>query len=137
MRDGRRWLQPYPDARRLIRRVFVAFLLTFIAARLLVIGIMAWLYGVGLALTFDEFGMWLHLRGGYWQRASFDAMTALVGLLGIAAFAPPIARWRPKHWGQAVVLVVVAGFYSALALSFRWAAREEPRLEHLEQTGPG
>jgi hypothetical protein len=41
MRDGRRWLQPYPDARRLIRRVFVAFLLTFIAARMLVIGIMA------------------------------------------------------------------------------------------------
>ena len=184
MRDGRRWLQPYPDARRLIRRVFVAFLLTFIAARMLVIGIMArrlpdlflhlggthvhhldygifllagvgallllaglspperlvvaWLYGVGLALTFDEFGMWLHLGGGYWQRASFDAMTVLVGLLVIAAFAPPIAQWRPKHWGQAVVLVVVvAGFYSALALSFRWAAREEPRLEHLEQTGPG
>lgn len=27
------------------------------------------LYGVGLALTFDEFGMWLHLGGGYWQRA--------------------------------------------------------------------
>ena len=74
--------------------------------------------------------MWLHLGGGYWQRASFDAMTVLVGLLGIAAFALPIAQWRPKHWGQ-------AGFYPALALSFRWAAREEPRLEHLEQAGPG
>lgn len=23
-------------------------------------------YAVGLALTFDEFGMWLHLGGGYW-----------------------------------------------------------------------
>src|SRR5688572_21345685 len=32
------------------------------------------LYGVGLALTFDEFGMWLHLDDIYWQRASFDAM---------------------------------------------------------------
>ena len=31
-------------------------------------------YGFGLALTFDEFGMWLHLGGGYWQRASFDAV---------------------------------------------------------------
>src|SRR5437899_429387 len=31
-------------------------------------------YGVGLALTFDEFGMWLHLGGPYWQRASFDAV---------------------------------------------------------------
>ena len=29
-------------------------------------------YGFGLALTFDEFGMWLHLGGeSYWQRASF------------------------------------------------------------------
>src|SRR2546425_54436 len=32
------------------------------------------LYGVGLALTFDEFGMWLHLNADYWQRASFDAV---------------------------------------------------------------
>jgi hypothetical protein len=30
------------------------------------------LYGIGLALTFDEFGLWLHLGGSYWQRASFD-----------------------------------------------------------------
>lgn len=28
------------------------------------------MYGIGLALTFDEFGMWLHLGGSYWQRAS-------------------------------------------------------------------
>src|SRR5580692_12680840 len=26
-------------------------------------------YGIALALTFDEFGMWLHLGGSYWQRA--------------------------------------------------------------------
>src|SRR6266705_7090490 len=25
------------------------------------------IYGVGLGLTFDEFGMWLHLNGDYWQ----------------------------------------------------------------------
>ena len=37
------------------------------------IGRAATLYGVGLALTFDEFGLWLHLGGGYWQRASFAA----------------------------------------------------------------
>src|ERR1700679_3267512 len=30
------------------------------------------IYGIGLALTFDEFGMWLHLDGQYWQRASYD-----------------------------------------------------------------
>ncbi len=31
--------------------------------------IVAVVYAVGLALTFDEFGMWLHLGGSYWQRA--------------------------------------------------------------------
>src|SRR5215472_19046129 len=34
--------------------------------------ITALLYGVAMALTFDEFGMWLHLGGSYWQRASVD-----------------------------------------------------------------
>ena len=24
------------------------------------------LYGVGLGLTFDEFGLWVHLGGSYW-----------------------------------------------------------------------
>jgi hypothetical protein len=39
------------------------------------------LYGIGLALTFDEFGMWMHLGGSYWQRASFDAMVVIGGFL--------------------------------------------------------
>src|SRR3989449_10583890 len=41
------------------------------------------LYGVGLALTFDEFGMWLHLNADYWQRASFDAVVLIGSLLGL------------------------------------------------------
>lgn len=48
----------------------------------------ALLYGVGMALTFDEFGMWLHLGGSYWQRASFDAVIVLLSLFGVIAFAP-------------------------------------------------
>src|SRR5207302_11117619 len=51
-------------------------------------------YGIGLGLTFDEFGMWLHLNGDYWQRASFDAIVVLAAALGLAGFAPPIRRWR-------------------------------------------
>ncbi len=51
-------------------------------------------YGVGLGLTFDEFGMWLHLDGDYWQRASYDAVIVLAALLGLASFAPPLTRWR-------------------------------------------
>jgi hypothetical protein len=51
-------------------------------------------YGIGLGLTFDEFGLWLHLGGDYWQRASYDAVIVLAALLGLASFAPPLARWR-------------------------------------------
>jgi len=32
------------------------------------------LYGIGLGLTFDEFGMWLRLDDDYWTRASYDAI---------------------------------------------------------------
>src|SRR5271170_4634106 len=33
----------------------------------------AFVYGIAMGLTFDEFGMWLHLGGSYWQRTSVDA----------------------------------------------------------------
>ncbi|MBA2435077.1 MAG: hypothetical protein H0V54_08370, partial [Chthoniobacterales bacterium] len=59
--------------------------------------ICALLYGVGMGLTFDEFGMWLHLGGGYWQRASFDAVIVLLSLFGVLAFAPSFRRMRSYH----------------------------------------
>ena len=94
-------------------------------------------YGIGLALTFDEFGMWLHLGGGYWQRASFDAIIVLAALLGLVAFAPPLRTWRPRHVTTAFVAVGAALlFYLMLAESFRFAARVQPRLERLEQQAP-
>lgn len=86
------------------------------------------IYGVGLGLTFDEFGMWLHLNGDYWQRASFDAIVVLVAALGLAAFAPPIRRWRPQ---LLVAVLLVVGLL--LAGTFKLAARVEPRLERWEQ----
>src|SRR6184192_3170250 len=46
----------------------------------------ALIYGVSMALTFDEFGMWLHLGGSYWQRASFDAVVVILSTLGLLAF---------------------------------------------------
>ena len=86
------------------------------------------IYGIGLGLTFDEFGMWLHLNGDYWQRASFDAIVVLVAALGLAAFAPPIRRWRPQFLAAVLLLFVLL-----LAGSFRLAARVEPRLQRWEQ----
>jgi hypothetical protein len=39
------------------------------------------LYGIGLALSFDEFGMWLHLQDDYWIRQSYDAVLVILALL--------------------------------------------------------
>jgi len=35
------------------------------------------LYGLGLGLTFDEFGMWFKLNDDYWVRASYDAIVII------------------------------------------------------------
>ncbi len=85
------------------------------------------IYGVGLGLTFDEFGMWLHLNGDYWQRASFDAVIVLVAALALAGFAPPLTRWR--RWQVATALFVLL----LLAGTMRLAARVEPQLQSWEQ----
>jgi hypothetical protein len=171
--------------RRVARIVFTTFLLTFIAARVLVILIMARklpdfflhmggthvhhlnygifllsavggillfaenlsknqrklcgiAYGFGMALTFDEFGMWLHLGGSYWQRASFDAAIVILSLFGMIAFAPKLNRMRSHHWATAgVTLVAVIAFYWLLIKSMKIAGnRVGPRLHSIEQSGP-
>lgn len=96
------------------------------------------LYAVGLALTFDEFGMWLHLGGGYWQRASFDAVTVVAALLGTLAFAPRRLRLEARHWVTAGLLVTLAGvFFLLLARSLhRMEERVLPRLHQIEVEGP-
>ncbi len=39
------------------------------------------LYGIGLALSFDEFGMWLRLQDSYWIRQSYDAILIILSIL--------------------------------------------------------
>ncbi len=84
-------------------------------------------YGIGLGLTFDEFGMWLHLNGDYWQRASFDAVIVLAVALALAGFAPPITRWRPR-----AVVATALLFFLLVVGSIRLAARVQPRLQRWE-----
>jgi len=80
----------------------------------------AGLYGIGLALTFDEFGMWLHLDDVYWQRASFDAMVLIAAILGLIMAAPTVRRFRLRHWiWTAVVTVAVVYFTILLMAPFR------------------
>jgi hypothetical protein len=76
----------------------------------------AGLYGIGLALTFDEFGMWLHLGGGYWQRASFDAVTVIAGFLVLLAFLPPPREMRGRHAVTAALLIALGAVFFVLLL---------------------
>src|SRR5882724_9636411 len=54
--------------------------------------ITALLYGVAMGLTFDEFGMWLHLGGSYWQRVSVDAVIVVSALFSLVAFASTLKK---------------------------------------------
>ncbi len=94
----------------------------------------AGVYGIGLGLTFDEFGMWLHLGGSYWQRASFDAVVVIASLLGLVAVAPSLRRFRPRHWATAVVLFIAVLLFGAMiARSVSYAEKKVgPRLERLD-----
>jgi hypothetical protein len=177
-------LLPPKPTRHLARLTFVAFLVTFIASRVLVILIMArrmpdlflhmggthvhhlnygiftlsaiagvllfarlndaqrsvcaLIYGFSMALTFDEFGMWLHLGGSYWQRASFDAVIVLLGVFGVLAFLPRWKRLRAHHYIVAgCLLVAIASFYLLLFKSLKHANEKLlPKLMEIEEKGP-
>lgn len=121
------------------------FLLSTVAAVLLFarmneaqLVVCAVIYGIGMALTFDEFGMWLHLGGSYWQRASFDAVVVLLGIFGLIGFMP---RWQPlraHHFATtAALLVTVISFYALLFKSLDHADDKlMPQLLEIEHSGP-
>jgi hypothetical protein len=169
---------------RLARWALVAFVVTFILARILVILIMsrripdlylhlggnhvhhlnygifmlsgvgafllffrphghalsaaAAVYGVGLALTFDEFGMWLHLGGSYWQRGSFDAVVVVAALLGLFAVAPEWKKFRALHWQTAAAILILTTIFGVLLVRSVRRAGEKiiPRLQQIEQSQP-
>jgi hypothetical protein len=95
-------------------------------------------YGVGLGLTFDEFGMWLHLGGSYWQRASFDAVVVVAAILSLIAVAPEYKKFGPGHWRTTILLaLLIAVFGVMLARSVRqFGNRIAPRLQQLEENSP-
>ncbi len=96
----------------------------------------ALIYGVGLGLTFDEFGMWLHLSGEYWQRASFDAVVVIAAVLGLIGVAPAIRQLRPTQWTMAVILLLALVVFGVLSAE-RYAGRViVPRMQAIEQAGP-
>ena len=95
------------------------------------------LYGIGLALTFDEFGMWLHLGGSYWQRASFDAVVVVGAFFGVIVMAPHLSKFRPDDWFTAGALAIgIVIFGVMLVDSFRYAHRMLYRIQILEKQEP-
>jgi hypothetical protein len=80
--------------------------------------ITALLYGVAMGLTFDEFGMWLHLGGSYWQRASVDAVIVVSALFALVAFARTLKRFEKRHfWASIILLVMLAGFIAVIYIA--------------------
>ena len=46
------------------------------------------IYGIGLGLTLDEFGMWFKLENDYWTRLSYDAVVIAGLILASVVYLP-------------------------------------------------
>ncbi len=67
------------------------------ASSLLASRVLSILYGVGAALTLDEFALWLNLRDVYWSpegRSSIDMVILFGSLLAAGAWGAPLLSRR-------------------------------------------
>lgn len=98
--------------------------------------LVALLYGVAMGLTFDEFGMWLHLGGGYWQRASVDAVIVVAAAFAFVGFVRSIRRFESRHlWMFLILLVALIGFGAVLFVAGNHLGDVVgPKLQNLEST---
>lgn len=96
------------------------------------------LYAIGLGLTFDEFGMWLHLGGPYWQRASFDAVVTISAVLAFLVYSPDIRNWSRARWNSVLFLAVVMAIFGVLFAKSLKHAKEKLtwKLEEIEAESP-
>lgn len=94
----------------------------------------AFVYGIALALTFDEFGMWLHLGGSYWQRASVDATLVVAAMLAFIGYARSIRTFEARHVRAFIALAIALLLFGVVLYqaSVRIGHLEGPRLRELE-----
>jgi hypothetical protein len=94
----------------------------------------AMVYGIAMALTFDEFGMWLHLGGSYWQRASVDAVIVVAALLALMAFASTIRSFESRHVAASIAILIAFILFGVVLYDTaeKIGNLEGPRLEALE-----
>jgi hypothetical protein len=93
-------------------------------------------YGIAMALTFDEFGMWLHLGGSYWQRASVDMVIVIAAAMAFVGFARSIERVEKRHFRIFVIMgLAVAVFgYVLYETGNRIGTTVGPKLRDLESS---
>ncbi|HUB50559.1 MAG TPA: hypothetical protein VL986_00235 [Terracidiphilus sp.] len=69
--------------------------------------LMAVSYGVGAALTLDEFALWLNLQqDAYWSsagRESIDAVVLFGGILAVGMWGAPFFRGLKIMWGKGML----------------------------------
>ena len=94
----------------------------------------ALVYGIGMGLTFDEFGMWLHLGGSYWQRTSVDGVIIVAALFALFGYARSIRTFEARHFRAFAFLAiaVIAFAWAVFKAGDRLGALYGPRLHELE-----
>jgi len=60
--------------------------------------LMAVLFGIGAALTIDEFALWLYLRDVYWERQGRDSVDAIIFVLLIISIVLLISEVHDHKW---------------------------------------
>ena len=91
-------------------------------------------YGIAMDLTFDEFGMWLHVGGSYWQRASVDAIIVVAAVLALIAFATTIRSFESRHVVASIAILIALMLFGVVLYDTaeKVGKLEGPRLEALE-----
>jgi hypothetical protein len=87
-----------------------------------------------MGLTFDEFGMWLHLGGSYWQRTSIDGVVIVAALFAFFSYVRSIRRFESRHfWEFACLAIAVVGFgWVVYKAGDRLGTMLGPKLHELE-----
>ena len=93
-------------------------------------------YGVGAALTLDEFAIWLDLEpDAYWSRSgrlSIDAVILFGALLAVGAGGAPFFGGLGRLWSKRAAIggKLVTPIRRARSLRPRKARRSPPRISH-------
>ncbi len=92
-------------------------------------------YGVGAALTLDEFALWLNLEpDAYWSsagRLNIDAIILFGSLLAVGAWGAPFFRGLREMWGKRAELggKLATPIRHVRLLRRRIVRRSHPRIE--------